>query len=86
LLKSALDVYHPANSLIKRLITTFDIQQKKAAQDQQEFSQLATQIKIKIRALIAAGQKKAALPLLKSLIEIVPDDTEASTLLQQITK
>jgi glycosyltransferase involved in cell wall biosynthesis len=86
LLKSALDVYHPANSLIKRLITTFDIQQKKAAQDQQEFSQLATQIKIKIRALIAAGQKKAALPLLKSLIEIVPDDTEARTLLQQITK
>jgi hypothetical protein len=47
---------------------------------------LATQIKTKIRALIAAGQKKAALPLLKSLIEIIPDDTEACTLLQQITK
>ncbi|MFT9274051.1 MAG: glycosyltransferase [Liquorilactobacillus nagelii] len=85
-LKTALNIYHPANSLIKRLITNFDIQQKKDAQNQEEFEQLATQIKIKIRALIAAGQSQTALPLLKSLVELVPGDSEVINLLQQIDK
>lgn len=59
---------------------------KKVKHNQQEFNQLAAQIKIKIRALIAADQKQVALPLLKSLVEIVPNDSEATDLLHQITK
>ncbi|MFT8458982.1 MAG: glycosyltransferase [Liquorilactobacillus ghanensis] len=86
LLKAALEIYHPANHLIKRLIANFDIQQKKDIQNQQEFEQLATQIKIKIRALIAGKQQQAALPLLKTLADIIPNDPEVTKLLQQIDK
>ncbi|MFT8460161.1 MAG: glycosyltransferase [Liquorilactobacillus ghanensis] len=86
LLKAALEIYHPANHLIKRLIANFDLQQKKDIQNQQEFQQLAANIKIKIRALIAGKQQQAALPLLKTLADIIPNDPEVTKLLQQIDK
>ncbi|AUJ33014.1 MAG: glycosyltransferase [Liquorilactobacillus nagelii] len=85
-LNLALKAYPKGNLLIKKLIFNFDNKLKKVKHNQQEFNQLAAQIKIKIRALIAADQKQVALPLLKSLVEIVPNDSEATDLLHQITK
>lgn len=82
-LKSALAVYHPAVSLVKRLIFDYELQQKTNYQQQNEFNQLAEQIKIKIQLLIESGQKQAALPLIKSLAELIPDDSEVIKLMNQ---
>jgi hypothetical protein len=82
-LKSALAVYHPAVSLVKRLIFDYELQQKTNYQQQNEFNQLAEQIKLKIQLLIESGQKQAALPLIKSLAELIPDDSEVIKLMNQ---
>ncbi|MFT9452291.1 hypothetical protein, partial [Liquorilactobacillus ghanensis] len=85
-LRIALECAPQANSLIKRLISNFTVKQQKNTQEQQEFQQLAANIKIKIRALIAGKQQQAALPLLKTLADIIPNDPEVTKLLQQIDK
>lgn len=83
-LKSALAVYHPAVSLIKRLIFEYELQQRTNNQQQNEFNQLAEQIKLKIQVLIESGQKQAALPLIKSLAELIPNDSEIIKLMNQV--
>nr|WP_300842095.1 glycosyltransferase [uncultured Acetatifactor sp.] len=77
------------DSVMKRYLTwlnrEMERQKQEARQAEGEFQILARQIKTKIRALIDAGQKEAALGVVNQLEALLPGDAEIQRWKEQLT-
>lgn len=79
-LQQALDVFNESETLIRRIIQSVELDQRKQAKVNDEMSRLGNQVKSQIIALIAQGQNEVAASLLNELKQITPEDPDMATL------
>lgn len=78
--QQALDVFNESETLIRRIIQSVELDQRKQAKVNDEMSRLGNQVKSQIIALIAQGQNEVAASLLNELKQITPEDPDMATL------
>ena len=71
-LQQALDVFNESETLIRRIIQSVELDQRKQAKVNDEMIKLGNQVKSQIVALISQGQNEVAAGLLKELKQITP--------------
>lgn len=79
-LQQSLDVFNEAETLIRRIIQSVELDQRKQAKVNDELIKLGNQVKSQIVALISQGQNKVAAGLLNELKQITPEDPDLATL------
>lgn len=79
-LQQALDVFNESETLIRRIIQSVELDQRKQAKVNDEMIKLGNQVKSQIVALISQGQNEVAAGLLKELKQITPEDPDLATL------
>lgn len=79
-LQQALDVFNESETLIRRIIQSVELDQRKQAKVNDEMIKLGNQVKSQIVALIAQGQNEVAASLLNELKQITPEDPDMATL------
>ena len=79
-LQQALDVFNESETLIRRIIQSVELDQRKQAKVNDEMIKLGNQVKSQIIALISQGQNEVAAGLLKELKQITPEDPDMATL------
>lgn len=79
-LQQALDVFNESETLIRRIIQSVELDQRKQAKVNDEMARLGNQVKSQIIALISQGQNEVAAGLLKELKQITPEDPDLATL------
>lgn len=79
-LQKALEVFKYSESLIKRIIQSIELDQRKQAAVNNEMIKLGNQVKSQIVALISQGQNEVAADLLNELKQITPEDPDLATL------
>lgn len=79
-LQQALDVFNESEILIRRIIQSVELDQRKQAKVNDEMIKLGNQVKSQIVALISQGQNEVAAGLLKELKQITPEDPDLATL------
>lgn len=79
-LQKALEAFKYSESLIKRIIQSIELDQRKNATVNDEMIKLGNQVKSQIIALISQGQNEVAAGLLKELKQITPEDPDLATL------
>lgn len=79
-LQQALDVFNESETLIRRIIQSVELDQRKQAKVNDEMARLGNQVKSQIIALIAQGQNEVAASLLNELKQITPEDPDMATL------
>ena len=79
-LQKALEVFKYSESLIKRIIQSIELDQRKQVAVNNEMIKLGNQVKSQIVALISQGQNEVASGLLKELKQITPEDSDLETL------
>jgi glycosyltransferase involved in cell wall biosynthesis len=85
-LRTALKVYPAAKYLIGKLKWQVAIKVSKQDQVDRKFQALGKQVKAQIMQLLLNGQSPAALPLVKQLAQLMPDDPETKGLLHEVLK
>ena len=66
--------------MIKRIIQSIELEQRKRVAVNNEMARLGNQVKSQIIALISQGQNEVAAGLLKELKQITPEDPDLATL------
>ena len=79
-LQQALDVFNESETLIRRIIQSVELDQRKQAKVNDELIKLGNQVKSQIVALISQGQNEVAAGLLNELKQITPEDSDLATL------
>lgn len=79
-LQQALDVFNESETLIRRIIQSVELDQRKQAKVNDEMIKLGNQVKSQIVALISQGQNEVAASLLNELKQITPSDPDLATL------
>lgn len=79
-LQKALEVFKYSESLIKRIIQSIELDQRKQIKVNGEMARLGNQVKSQIIALISQGQNEVAAGLLNELKQITPEDSDLETL------
>lgn len=79
-LQQALDVFNESETLIRRIIQSVELDQRKQAKVNDEMINLGNQVKSQIVALISQGQNEVAASLLNELKQITPSDPDLATL------
>lgn len=79
-LQQALDVFNESETLIRRIIQSVELDQRKQAKVNDEMIKLGNQVKSQIIALISQGQNEVATSLLNELKQITPSDPDLATL------
>lgn len=79
-LQQALDIFNESETLIRRIIQSVELDQRKQAKVNDEMIKLGNQVKSQIVALISQGQNEVAAGLLKELKQITPEDSDLATL------
>ena len=79
-LQQSLDVFNESETLIRRIIQSVELDQRKQAKVNDEMIKLGNQVKSQIIALISQGQNEVAAGLLKELKQITPEDPDLATL------
>lgn len=79
-LQQALDVFNESETLIRRIIQSVELDQRKQAKVNDEMIKLGNQVKSQIIALISQGQNEVAASLLNELKQITPSDPDLATL------
>lgn len=79
-LQQALDVFNEYETLIRRIIQSVELDQRKQAKVNDEMIKLGNQVKSQIVALISQGQNEVAASLLNELKQITPSDPDLATL------
>ena len=79
-LQQALDVFNESETLIRRIIQSVELDQRKQAKVNDEMIKLGNQVKSQIIALISQGQNEVAASLLNELKQITPEDPDLATL------
>ena len=79
-LQQALDVFNESETLIRRIIQSVELDQRKQAKVNDEMIKLGNQVKSQIVALISQGQNEVAAGLLNELKQITPEDPDLATL------
>lgn len=79
-LQQALDVFNESETLIRRIIQSVELNQRKQAKVNDEMIKLGNQVKSQIVALISQGQNEVAAGLLNELKQITPEDSDLETL------
>ena len=79
-LQQSLDVFNESETLIRRIIQSVELDQRKQAKVNDEMIKLGNQVKSQIVALISQGQNEVAAGLLKELKQITPEDSDLATL------
>ena len=79
-LQKALEVFKYSESLIKRIIQSIELDQRKQAAVNNEMIKLGNQVKSQIVALISQGQNEVAAGLLNELKQITPEDPDLAML------
>lgn len=79
-LQEALEVFKYSESLIKRIIQSIELEQRKRVAVNNEMARLGNQVKSQIIALISQGQNEVAAGLLNELKQITPEDPDLATL------
>lgn len=79
-LQKALEAFKYSESLIKRIIQSIELDQRKQIKVDDEMSRLGNQVKSQIIALISQGQNEVAASLLNELKQITPSDPDLATL------
>lgn len=79
-LQEALEVFKYSESLIKRIIQSIELEQRKRVAVNNEIIKLGNQVKSQIIALISQGQNEVAAGLLNELKQITPEDSDLATL------
>lgn len=79
-LQQALDVFNESETLIRRIIQSVELDQRKQAKVNDEMIKLSNQVKSQIVALISQGQNEVAASLLNELKQITPSDPDLATL------
>lgn len=79
-LQKALEVFKYSESLIKRIIQSIELDQRKQIKVNGEMARLGNQVKSQIIALISQGQNEVAAGLLKELKQITPEDSDLAAL------
>lgn len=79
-LQQALDVFNESETLIRRIIQSVELDQRKQAKVNDEMIKLGNQFKSQIVALISQGQNEVAASLLNELKQITPSDPDLATL------
>lgn len=79
-LQQALDVFNESETLIRRIIQSVELDQRKQAKINDEMIKLGNQVKSQIVALISQGQNEVAASLLNELKQITPSDPDLATL------
>lgn len=79
-LQRSLDVFNESETLIRRIIQSVELDQRKQAKVNDEMIKLGNQVKSQIIALISQGQNEVAAGLLNELKQITPEDPDLATL------
>lgn len=79
-LQQSLDVFNESETLIRRIIQSVELDQRKQAKVNDEMIKLGNQVKSQIIALISQGQNEVAASLLNELKQITPSDPDLATL------
>lgn len=79
-LQQALDVFNESETLIRRIIQSVELDQRKQAKVNDEMIKLGNQVKSQIVALVSQGQNEVAAGLLNELKQITPEDPDLATL------
>lgn len=79
-LQQALDVFNESETLIRRIIQSVELDQRKQAKVNDEMIKLGNQVKSQIVALISQGKNEVAASLLNELKQITPSDPDLATL------
>lgn len=79
-LQQALDVFNESETLIRRIIQSVELDQRKQAKVNDEMIKLGNQVKSQIVALISQGQNEVAASLLNEQKQITPSDPDLATL------
>lgn len=79
-LQQSLDVFNESETLIRRIIQSVELDQRKQAKVNDEMIKLGNQVKSQIIALISQGQNEVAAGLLNELKQITPEDPDLATL------
>ena len=79
-LSAALDIFPYSETLIKRIIQSVELEQRRQTAVSDELVRLGNQVKAQITALISQGQIEVAKGLLDELKQITPDDGDIVTL------
>lgn len=79
-LQQSLDIFNESETLIRRIIQSVELDQRKQAKVNDEMIKLGNQVKSQIIALISQGQNEVAAGLLNELKQITPEDPDLATL------
>lgn len=79
-LQQSLDVFNESETLIRRIIQSVELDQRKQVKVNDEMIKLGNQVKSQIIALISQGQNEVAAGLLNELKQITPEDPDLATL------
>lgn len=79
-LQQSLDVFNESETLIRRIIQSVELDQRKQSKVNDEMARLGNQVKSQIIALIAQGQIEVAAGLLNELKQITPEDPDLAML------
>lgn len=85
-LRQALKTSPNSSYMISKLKWQVAIQTTKQDKANQEFLMLGKQVKNQIMQLLLSGQSQAALPLVKQLAQLMPNDPETKGLLREVLK
>ncbi|MFT8406869.1 MAG: glycosyltransferase [Liquorilactobacillus sp.] len=84
LLRNSLDVFPAAKFMISKLKWQVINENTKKAKNNNEFEKLGKQVKQQIFNLLLKGENQAALPLIKQLKELMPNDSETKSLYKEV--